>query len=174
MKWRTPITLVILLGILVGAAIYGWKTVISPVTNSNSTAPTASGPTCTKKVLFKKGSSFRAKDILVNVYNAGSQAGLAANTLDVLHSKGFRAGVALNAPAKITTRNVTVLTTSKTSPQTELVAHQFAGKVKVRIGPALAPGVDVVIGNYFKGVKAHTHTVLTLAKEIDACVRSAG
>ena len=30
MNWRTPITMVVLLGVLLGAAYYGWNTIVTP------------------------------------------------------------------------------------------------------------------------------------------------
>ena len=37
MQWRTPITLVVLLVILLGAAYYGWQTVVNPTNDAGTT-----------------------------------------------------------------------------------------------------------------------------------------
>ena len=79
MGWKTPVTLLVLLGVLLGAAYYGYHTVISPATGDD-TSTNPPGKKCTKQRVFHRGQTIVSKDVLVNVYNAGSIAGLAAST----------------------------------------------------------------------------------------------
>ena len=177
MNWRTPITMVVLLGVLLGAAYYGWNTIVNPGDNKNSANPsgTKNSPTCTQKTI-QKGSQIPAAEVRVNVYNAGSRSGLAGETLDLLVQKGFRRGVAENAPPDITTwGNATViLPGGQGAPQTRLVRNQFLGIVKYVNGPALAPGVDIVVGDNFRGVNPNAQAFVRVNRQVQACVETKG
>lgn len=176
MNWRTPVTLVVLLGVLLGAAYYGWHTVVNPG-DKNAASPSGSKktPTCTSKII-KKGTRVPSSEVTVNVYNAGSRSGLAGETLDLLVTHGFKRGVADNAPADITTwGNVTVvLPGGEGAPQTRLVRNQFLGIVKYVDGPALAPGVDIVVGDNFRGVKPGAQAFVRVNRPVRTCVESKG
>jgi len=171
-SWKTPITLVVLLVVLLGAAFYGWKTIISPARDDDD-PPTVAAPTCDETETFERGQVIRSKDILVNVYNAGSVSGLAGETLDVLASRGFEPGKADNAPTGTHATNVTIITSDKKSPSVTLVAAQFKGKVEVVKGEDLAPGIDIVVGNEFKGVDKKAKKKLKVKEEVTTCA-SAG
>lgn len=174
MRWKASITMLVLLGILVGAAYYGWRTVIDPVTDQaskSSTTPPPTQPSCIKRDVFHRGQKFQAKDILVNVYNAGIINGLAARTLNSLERKGFRGGVSANPPGTVFASRVVILTKNPRSPKVRLLEKQFKGPVKVEKGPPLAPGIDVVIGTNFKGVDDQAPTTLVLKHAIQSCVR---
>lgn len=172
MAVRTPVTLLVLVGILLGAAYYGWQTVVSPATDtSTANGPThASKPTCVRHKRFLKGQEIRAADIVVNVFNAGTVSGLAGDALTALHQKGFGMGIAANPPHGVTASNVTILTNSPGSPEVKLVANQFIGKVLVRRGPSLAPGIDVVIGQDFKGIAKKAPNMLRLSHDVTTCL----
>ncbi|MGI8578359.1 MAG: LytR C-terminal domain-containing protein [Nocardioidaceae bacterium] len=168
MRLRAPITLLVLIGLLLGASYYGWRAITTPTDTSGSSVVTK--PTCVKRELFHVGQQFKAQDILVNVYNAGSMAGLASETLDILQRRGFKLGVAGNSPSALSADNVTILTDSPLSPAVKLVAMQFNGPVKVTKGPHLAPGIDVIVGNHFRSVNVKAKTSFTLTKPIVSCV----
>ncbi|HET7174013.1 MAG TPA: LytR C-terminal domain-containing protein [Nocardioidaceae bacterium] len=173
MRWKASITMLVLLGILVGAAYYGWRTVIDPVTDqaTKPSTPPPTQPSCVKRDVFHRGQKFQAKDILVNVYNAGIIDGLAARTLNALERKGFRGGVAANPPGTVFASRVVILTKNPRSPKVKLLERQFKGPVKVEKGPPLAPGIDVVIGTNFKGVDGQAPTTFVLKHDIQSCVR---
>ncbi len=169
MNWKTPITLVVLLGLLVGAVFYGWQTIISP--DEPAEGPTAGAPpTCERKVTFKKGQKIQAQDITVNVYNAGIVPGLAGNTLSALVGKGFQGGVSDNAPGAQSARNVTIMTDVPESPKVRLVRMQFQGPVSVVPGE-LAVGVDVIVGDEFRAVDPNATTVIQLRRNISSCAK---
>ncbi len=177
MNWRTPITLVVLLGVLLGAAYYGWNTIVNPGDDSKAAAPTTPKKTeCKKKVTIKKGTRLTAGDVTVNVYNAGSRSGLAGQTLDSLVAKGFKRGIADNAQPDLTTwGNATVVLPGGTGePQTRLVHNQFVGTVKYVKGPALAPGVDVVVGDNFRGVDPLTQSFVRVNRRVVTCAETKG
>lgn len=163
LNWKTPITLSVLVVILVGAAYYGWQSVVAPpedsVANTDPVTPTQ--PTCKKVREVRKEKRLNAGRVLVNVYNAGSIDGLASDTLAALEAKGFDAGVADNAPTGATATNVTILTESRRSPAVRLVAKQFDGKVAYT-DTDLARGVDVVVGDEFASVDVEANNFLVL------------
>lgn len=170
MNWKTPITLVVLLGILLGAAVYGWQTIISPGGAESTSRAPKSTPThkCVRKTTFKKGQLIRAQDIVVNVYNAGEISGLAGNTLSALVAKGFKPGISDNAPDTLTTRNVAIVSGVPKSPEVRLVRIQFQGRVRVVSGE-LATGIDVIVGDNFRSVDPNATTSIRLKREITSC-----
>jgi LytR cell envelope-related transcriptional attenuator len=170
-SWKTPITLLVLLGVLLGAAYYGWKTIISPATGDDNTSQQTPHhkPTCVDKHVYHKGLKVKSKTITINVYNAGAISGLADQTLSALGGKGFRPGVADNAPSGVSATNVTILTSEKQAPQVQLVASQFKGRVAYATGPALAAGIDVVVGNDFVGTNPNAKKYLTLHQPLRTC-----
>lgn len=173
MNLRTPITMLVLLAILLGAAYFGWRTVVSPGGDGkDDTANPSEKSGCTDRTSFEKGQRFRAGDIRINVYNAGSRSGLAGDTLERLSSRGFKAGVSDNAPDGITASNVTVMSPTPRAPQVRLVVRQFRGKVEVTTGPSLAPGIDVAVGDNFVGVDASAPKELRLRKRVITCVKN--
>lgn len=172
MQWRTPITLAVLLVILVGAAAYGWHTVVGPVTSDSAASPTKPSTTqvCTERKTYPTGTSIRAQSFRVNVFNAGGISGQAGDILAALQSRGFRQGVADNPPTGVTATNVTILAQAKNQPQVRLVEQQFRGTVSVVPGPNLATGVDIVVGAEYEGLAAKAPTSLTLTKPTTVCV----
>lgn len=165
MNWKTPITLSVLVVILIGAAYYGWQSVVAPPDDSvaNTTPTTPTRDPCKKKREVHKEKRIDAEAVLVNVYNAGTVPGLATVTLASLVEKGFRAGVADDAPAGATATNVTILTKSRQSPAVRLIAKQFDGKVAyAEVDTDPRPGVDVVVGDQFKSVDVEADSFLVL------------
>lgn len=168
MNWKTPITLMVLLGLLLGAVFYGWQTIISPDETEKAPAAPGKPPHCERKATFKKGQTIRAQDIAVNVYNAGIVPGLAGNTLSALVSKGFKGGVSDNVPGAQSARNVTIMTDVPTSPKVRLVRMQFQGPVRLESGE-LGVGVDVIVGDDFRGVDPNASTVIRLTRNVSSC-----
>ncbi len=172
MTWRTPITLLVLLVVLLGAAYYGWQTIISPATDGGTT-PVTVKPACTDRHQFRKGQRIRSRNVVVNVYNAGGIGGLAADTLATMTKRGFKKGVADNVSG-IGASNVTILTDGNASPQIRLVANQFKGKVKLVKGARMAPGIDVVVGDSFHGIDKTAARSLLLRHDVSTCTRTGG
>jgi len=175
-NWKTPITLLVLTGILLGAAYYGWTSLSAPSekpdtssATSASNAPSAKEPRCTTVKRFSKGQSIAAEDVIVNVFNAGSIPGLASETLDSLVDKGFEQGAADNAPIDFAATNVTIVTKKRDSPAVRLVAMQFQGTVRFADRPDLAPGVDVVVGDDFLSVDLEAQRILRLKRPVTTC-----
>ena len=156
-NFRAPITLVVLVGILVAGAYFGWRGLTADITaTAEPTEPktTKPSPRCTPR----EGSPTKlltSREVRVSVFNAGGITGLAEETLSALHTRGFRLGTADNAPTGSGVTAVQVWDARPDSPQARLVAEQFQGTVKrVRAKTDLGPGIDVVVGDNFPGLAA--------------------
>lgn len=181
MQWRTPITLAVLVVILLGAAYYGWQTVVDPVTDSGTATPTNTSQTttspghltCVRKTTYAAGAKVGSGSFKVNVYNASDVSGRAGDVSAELSVNGFQQGLAANAPAGVTATNVTILTSTPASPRVQLVKAQFKGPVKVLAGPDLATGVDVIVGPEFVGMATGAPDTLTVQKATTVCAHFA-
>lgn len=170
MSWKTPITLLVLLVLLLGGAFYGWQTIISPATEGDAnTVVQQPKNKCADVRQFHRGQVIRADDVVVNVYNAGSIANLAEDTLSDLRQRGFKAGAFDNAPGRVSATNVTILTVGKVTPQIRLVAKQFKGAVRFSKGSAIDPGINVIVGDDFKGIDRAAKTALRLKRDVSTC-----
>jgi hypothetical protein len=181
-KWRTPITLAVLVVILLGAAFYGWQSVIAPAQtssdSSHQTRPTNTHPTkprttqvCVQRKTWPKGDVVHAYSFRVNVYNAGGVSGEAAQVLSDLDARGFKSGIAANPPANVTATNVSILTSTPTSPRIQLVKEQFRGAVRLVAGPQLAAGIDVIIGPKFAGALTDAPGEYTVPRDTPVCMK---
>jgi len=140
--WRTPITMVVLLTILVGGAWWGWNSLI------NSSA----GPTCVEQQL--PNNRLVPKQVSVNVYNGGAKAGTAAAVAEVLRKRGFNVAKIANEPKgdKVDTREVRGFAAD--SPELKLVAGQTAQKPVAVADGRDSHTVDLVVGTKYTKLNA--------------------
>jgi len=164
MRWRTPLTLLVLLGVVVTAGWYGWEQLNNPVDN-----PFAEQPRCTDEQ-FGEGDRLQAEQVRVNVYNAGNLEGLAGATMDQLRRRGFRPGSAENAPADVSVDTVAIYDRLPESAAVRLVSKQFMGKVEVFRRPDIADGVDIVVGSGHRGIDPAASTNVQVSASEDICV----
>lgn len=150
-KLTTGATLVVLVVVLCGMAVWGYNAATAPV---DEDTPASSGPTCAPEDQTTTG-VVRRGDVTVSVYNAGERSGRAQDTLDLLESAGFRAGEVSNAPDGIEVAKAAVYTTKSDDPAAELVARTLGPKTQVvRSDAEFGPGVAVVIGDKFRQLDA--------------------
>ena len=160
-RYRSPLTLLVLVLLVVGGAIWGWNA-LTAGTGSNAATP----QDCSTQTL-SPGGRLRAHQITVSVFNAGTVQGLATETLDQLHGRGFEKGVAADAQAKV--HKVAIWTSTTHDPAVTLVAHQFKGKVKiVKTDSVLGEGIQVIVGNQFPGL-AKAKTSIQVKKPAEVC-----
>jgi hypothetical protein len=161
----TAVTLLVLLGILVAAGLYGLDSLLKPLPGDSSKE--TAGCSTTR---VKKGERIRAHQVQVSVFNAGTRSGLADETLGALRARGFRKGEAGNAPSGSKVKRAQVWTTQRHDAAARLVALQLGAKTKVRfVDTDLGPGVDVVVGNGFDKL-AKAKRVLVVKKKGAACL----
>lgn len=146
----SAVTMVVLLGLLVAGAWFGWQSISAPLPGDDEPAKRAK-PQCDEG--FAKGDVVTTGDVTVSVYNAGSRSGLADQTLSELAARGFQRGDVGNAPTELEiVQFVRVLTESEGDPTAQLVARQFGGSTVVQVGDSLGPGVEVIVGDRFAGL----------------------
>ena len=146
----TAVTLVVLLVILVIAGVVGFNALFAPLPSAQEQTPAATpSPSCTEQ--STKG-RLRTKDVTVNVFNAGTRAGLAGSTYDALRNRGFKGGQIGNAPsAKVRRAQVWIVEGEEDAGR--LVARQLGKKAKPHLVSAdedPGDGVDLVVGNGFR------------------------
>jgi LytR cell envelope-related transcriptional attenuator len=144
----TAITLTVLVALLVVGAYVGWRALLAPLDDKTEATPRAEDGCA-----VARGDRVRTRDVTVSVYNAGTRAGLAGQTQDELAARGFIPGDIGNAPDDLASvRVVRVLAETRRDPAAKLVALQFGKRTKVQAEPDLGPGVEVVVGDRFKGL----------------------
>ncbi len=136
---RTPLTLLILLGVLGYGAYWGWNNVIAPA------PPLPPKPCVPTKVVKGK---LTAAQVTVRVFNGGQVRGLAGDVANSLRGKGFNTSAAANTSQKVAT--TIVVGAKKTNPEVKLVASFFKG-ASIREDGRKDGTVDVLVGDKYGG-----------------------
>ncbi|MBB5981556.1 LytR C-terminal domain-containing protein [Kribbella solani] len=139
-RWRTPITMVILLGILAGGGWWGWKAISS-----------SADPTCVAQKL--PNNRLVPKQVVLNVYNGGARAGSAGRVAEVLKKYGFNINKISNEPKGDKVDVVSLRGASANAPEMLLVAGQLNQKAVMVADGRTDHTVDLVIGAGFGSVK---------------------
>jgi hypothetical protein len=161
----TGITLLVLCGILAVGAWVGWRQLVSPVSEDDPQTSACS------RTEVRRGQRLASRAVTVSVFNAGSRVGLADQTRNGLVRRGFRDGGVGNTPSGTDVRRVQVWTTQRQDLAASLVARQFRGKVPIRVvDENLGPGVVVVVGNLFDGLRPKAPRSLRATKSQSTCV----
>ena len=164
-KLTTAITLAVLLLVLIGMAAYGYSQLTAPLPERPS-----AGEKCTGAEKDVQG-FLKRKQVQVSVFNAGNREGFAGSTLERIVDAGFRAGNAGNAPKSAHVRRAVVWTTEGGDPAAKLVATSLGRRTKIEITKTdLGPGVDVIVGNRFKGLNRKAPKKIRLADPVEKCV----
>lgn len=150
---RTPLTLLILLGLLVYGAYWGWTKVAAP-------PPPPPQPTCVPQKVAK--GELKADQVTVNVYNGGKVRGLAGQVARDLQQAGFQRGRVSNTKEHVT--DTVVVGASKTNPEVKLVAGFFK-KATIRADHRKDGSVDVLVGDKFGGFNAKAKTSVAVKTE---------
>lgn len=152
----SAVTLTVLVALLVVGGFLGWRSLSAPLPDPTADAAGSGSdkksPSCGG---FERGDMVQSKDVTVSVFNAGTRSGLAGQTQQQLAARGFIPGDTGNAPDNLSkVRVVRVLAPSKKNPAAKLVARQFGKNTLIQASDReLGPGVEVVVGNDFKGLK---------------------
>jgi len=159
---RTTLTLAVLVAVLVAGSVVGWRLATEDLPGFG----TGGGDCRTEQVESKLTSD----EVTVNVYNAGTISGLASSTMRSLGRHGFIAGIVENAPPGTRAKNVVLLDPEPKSAEVRLVKQQFKGKVDVRgRSDDLSDGVDIILGDGFKGVDDKAKDSVTVTTETEVC-----
>ncbi len=163
-RLTTAVTLVVLLFILAGMAVYGFTRLTAPL----PAAPV--GKDACPGDVTKVEQFLRRSDVQVSVFNASGRSGLASSTLDKVEAAGFRAGNAGNAPGTAKVLRAVVWTTEPNDPAARLVAQAFGPSTKVQVTATdLGPGIDVLVGDKFKRLDRKAPNRIRLTTPIETC-----
>lgn len=161
--------MLVLIGILVAGAWIGTQSLFAPLPGEETAEST---PDCATKAL-RRGQRISTRQVVVSVFNAGTRAGLADETMGVLANRGFDKGSVGNAPAGSRVKVAQIWTTRRKDAAARLVALQFGPAIKVKIKRVdLGPGVDVVVGNDFRKLAAAKRTIVVRNRQT-ACLPTA-
>lgn len=144
-KARSAITLAVLALLFAIGVVWAWSAVTEPFPELERT------PDCVDEQ-FTAGSRLRPGDVLINVMNAGDQAGLARDTMDALVRYGFGEGSRGNATVAKGSSGPQVWTSEPRSPAARLVASYLGPNADIVERTTSEEGITVVVGDSFPGV----------------------
>ncbi|MEV5961561.1 LytR C-terminal domain-containing protein [Kribbella sp. NPDC051952] len=157
-RWRTPITMVVLLAILVGGGWWGWKSLIT----------SSAEQTCVEQKL--PNNRLVPKNVVVNVYNGGARAGSASRVADVLKKRGFNINKIANEPKGDKIDIVSVRGATDNAPELQLIAGQLNQK-PLTVGDGRTDHtVDLVIGAGFGSLRLKGIPSVTVAPDSMVCL----
>ncbi|HEY9291427.1 MAG TPA: LytR C-terminal domain-containing protein [Microlunatus sp.] len=143
---RTPITLLILLGILCVGAWWGWKNIVAP---PQKTPP----PPCVQTKVTDK--ALKSSQVTVQVFNGGDKKGLAGDVTRSLRAKDFNVLTPANTDQEVN-RTVIVGNAAK-NPEVLLVKSFFKGAT-VQADGRTNHTVDIMVGNKYAGFDTKAKT----------------
>lgn len=141
-RWQTPATLLVLLGILAGGAWWGW----------NSLTESTAEPACEVKQL--PNGRLTPNQVVLNVYNGGARSGTAGDTAAFMKKRGFQIDKVANEPNDQKVAIVAVRGAAKDAPEVQLVLKQLKQPAPVVVDQRTTHTVDLLVGPGFKGLSA--------------------
>jgi hypothetical protein len=142
---RTPLTLLILLGILCYGAWWGWNNIVAPP--EKTPAP----PCVPTKVTDKE---LKSSQVTVRVYNGGDKKGLAGDVTRALRARDFNVLDPTNTDQKV---GVTVIIGNGAKNPEVLLVKSFFKKATVKADGRTDHTVDVMVGNKYAGFNSKAH-----------------
>jgi hypothetical protein len=136
---RTPVTLLILFGVLLYGAWWGYDNIIRPI-------PPLPPEPCVDQTLPK--GQLKASQVVIKVYNGGDRKGLAADVGRSLRAKGFRVIVTTNTVERI--QKTVIVGADGNNPEVVFV-KSFFKEATVRADQRVDRTVDVLVGNKYRG-----------------------
>ncbi|WP_341728641.1 LytR C-terminal domain-containing protein [Brooklawnia sp.] len=134
-RWAAPITLLLLLALLGYGLWWGWNQLTRPFANSNP-------------CVTQSASVLITTQVTVQVFNGGSQAGLASQVSEQLAYHGFKTKSPANTNEQV---GATVIVgASADSPEVQLVAGFFVD-AQTRGDERTDGTVDVLLGDSYAG-----------------------
>ena len=144
-RTRTLVTLLVLTGIVLVSAAWGWSQLTKPFPGK------VDQPACVDRTLTS-GEKVFPQDVLVNVLNAGDRNGLAGSVLGQLQDAGFTKGVTHNAPTSVQVAKAQIWSKHPQGPDTLLLKSWLGPGTKVVPRKGQDLGVTIVVGDAFTQV----------------------
>lgn len=135
-RWASPITLLLLLGLLGWGLWWGWEQLTRP--------PQDTTPPCVPQ----SASVLTSDQVTVTVLNAGSIPGLAGQVSEQLRNKGFVMRAPGNTDEPVS--NTVIVGGSPDEPPVQLVSGFFPG-AEIWPDERTDGTVDVLVGDAFDG-----------------------
>lgn len=158
---RGPLTMVVLLGLLVGAAWFGYGTVMGEFEPEPVRVCNTPGPGGKQQVA--------ASDITVNVYNAGEQYGLAGRVAEDLRERGFQVGEVANDPTSSDVDTFEIRARADNAPEVLVLRQHIGGKIEVTEDGRNSYAVDLVLGDKFDALGKAPKRVVTVESPLATC-----
>jgi hypothetical protein len=140
---RSALTLAVLAGLVLVAAMWGWAAFTEPFPEEEPVA-------ICEDTTLPAGSEVRRDQVVVSVFNGSKRTGLASATSAQLTERGFVEGTVGDSPLPAATTQI--WSSDPTNPAVVLVQRQFK-RARVVEGDALGPGIVVVVGEKFQALK---------------------
>ena len=138
---RTPVTLLILFGMLLYGAWWGYHNIIKPI------PPLPPAPCVEQSV---PDGQLKTSQVVVKIYNGGDRKGLAADVGRSLRNEGFRVILTTNTVEKI--QKTVIVGAGEENPEVLFVKSFFKESI-VRTDKRADRTVDVLVGNKYGGFK---------------------
>jgi hypothetical protein len=136
---RTPVTLLILLGVLCYGAWWGYTNILRPIPPDPPTP-------CVDQTVTK--GELKSSQVTVSVYNGGDRKGLAGDVGRSLRDRGFKVTRTANTGEKI--QKTVIVGADVKNPEVMLVRGFFKDAV-LRGDKRPDHSVDVLVGNKYGG-----------------------
>lgn len=160
---RTSVTLLVLIGVVIGAAWYSWANVVG------EEEPGAAGSTSQPCAPGVPTSAPAPADVQVNVYNATDRNGLASAVARQVRDRGFTVVDVDNDPlSKSITGTAEVRSRPDDQAAAELVATLVPGAVYVPDERTEAT-IDLVLGDTFEALADPAAPPPTSSAELPPC-----
>lgn len=153
---RSAITLAVLAVVFLAGITWAWSRVTEPF-------PERADPSPCTSTLVRAGEDIAPPQVLVTVLNAGGGNGLASETMDKLAGFGFVQGGTGNAPADTGRVSAQVWAEDPDDPVALLLKSYLGKNAAVVDQPSAYPGVTIVVGKQFRGVRKGNPTVTAKA-----------
>ena len=134
----TPLSLIVLLGLLSAGAVWGFKQVTAPI-------PVAPPTPCATQTLDE----LTPASVTVRVYNSGSKRGLASSIGQSLRTAGFQVETVDNTT--IRALSTLIIGAAVDNPEVQFVASWFV-EPEIQADGRPDHTVDIIVGNDYAGL----------------------
>jgi hypothetical protein len=162
---RTALTFGVLVLALLLGLVWGWTALTAPFPELGKPEVTEAPQAVCENRTLNPGDTITPRDVAVSVFNAGTRDGMATEVMGALAKRDFGPGETGNAPDSVDVRDVEVWG-EEDNPAVFLVAQQFGQGTRVvpPRGTPLGPGVVVVVGDEFRGLRGEKSEVHVRAR----------
>ena len=169
MNWKTPVTMIVLIVLLVVGTMVGWRYATQDVPSLADATDTDEPRTRCR--VYNSGQALEARAVTVNVFNTSGEPNLAGRTIALFLSRGFSGGVAENSEARVPGRRVLLTAADPKSAQVRLVRKQLKGVVRSRVSDEANTGtaVNVYLGDRFRGLRGQAPSSVKVEGRTRVC-----